>query len=64
MLRLDPYNFLVYTTRARAYIETREYGLAVADCQEALRLNPQEALRLNPNDEYAQKLMGFALKRA
>ena len=56
MLRLDPYNFLVYTTRARAYIETREYGLAVADCQ--------EALRLNQNDEYAQELMGFALKRA
>ena len=34
----------------------REYALAVADCQ--------EALRLNPNDEYAQELMEFALKRA
>ena len=27
MLRPDPYNFLVYTSRTRAYIETREYGL-------------------------------------
>ena len=51
-LRRDPSNLSAYTTRAKAYVDSRQYRLAIADCQQALSINPK--------DEYAQELLGFA----
>ena len=51
-LQRDPSNLSAYTTRAKAYVDSRQYQLAIADCQQALSINPR--------DGYAQELLGFA----
>jgi tetratricopeptide (TPR) repeat protein len=40
-IALDPTNAVCYANRAAAHIKTEQYGSAIADAGEAIKLNPK-----------------------
>ena len=52
VLRHDTGNIAAYRIRAAAFVERREFGRAISDCE--------QALKTKPNDKYSRELLAFA----
>jgi tetratricopeptide (TPR) repeat protein len=56
-IKKEPENYRAYTIRAAAFIQTARFEEALADSNEAIRINPSFGLAYN-NRAYALELMG------